>query len=114
MDHNPNKTVMMLREIAAGGKHFPDIVAQDLAVIVGKLIQILSEGQKQGRFIPVNPFSVHLMVIGAFIMYRASAPIRDKLVGLADPSGIEKAALTADFTGEIERLVLRSLKIEQQ
>jgi AcrR family transcriptional regulator len=110
MDQNPHKTVMMLREIAAGGKHFPDIVARDLSVIIGKLMEILSEGQKQGRFIPVNPFSVHLMVIGAFVLYRASAPLRKKLAGLADPAGIAKAAVAGDFADEIERLVLRALK----
>jgi len=114
MDQNPHKTVMMLREIAAGGRHFPDIVARDLAVIIGKLMEILSEGQQQGRFIPVNPFSVHLMVIGAFVLYRVSAPLREKLVGLTGPAGIKNAAIAGDFADEIERLVLRALKNEEK
>jgi len=112
MDQNPHKTVMMLREIAAGGKNFPDILARDLAVIIGKLMEILSEGEKQGRFMPVDPFSVHLMVIGAFVLYRVSAPVREKMVGLTDSPVHQDATVSGDFADEIERLLLRAVKID--
>ena len=114
MDQNPHKTVMMLREIAAGGMHFPDIVARDLAGIIGKLMEILSEGEKQGRFIPVNPFSVHLMVIGAFVLYRVSAPVRAKLTGPTDFPAPLSAHVSDEFADEIERLILRAVKIGSQ
>jgi len=112
MDQNPHKTVMMLREIAAGGKNFPDILARDLAVIIGKLMEILSEGEKQGRFMPVDPFGVHLMVIGAFVLYRVSAPVRKKMVGLTDSPVHQDATVSGDFADEIERLLLRAVKID--
>ena len=112
MDQNPRKTVMMLREIAAGGEHFPDIVARDLSVIIGKLMEILSEGQRQGRFIPVNPFSLHLMVIGAFVLYRVSQPVRKKIIGLTDSPEHQEATVSGEFADEIERLVLRALKTD--
>jgi len=112
MDQNPHKTVMMLREIAAGGKNFPDILARDLAVIIGKLMEILSEGEKQGRFMPVDPFSVHLMVIGAFVLYRVSAPVRKKMVGLTDSPVHQDATVSGDFADEIERLLLKAVKID--
>jgi AcrR family transcriptional regulator len=112
MDQNPHKTVMLLREIAAGGKNFPDILARDLAVIIGKLMEILSEGDKQGRFIPVNPFSVHLMVIGALVLYRVSAPVREKLAGLTNFPKPQDVNVSGDFANEIERLVLRAVKID--
>jgi hypothetical protein len=101
---------MMLREIAAGGRNFPEIVALDLAAIIGKLMEIFSEGEKQGHFIPVNPFSVHLMVIGAFVLYRASAPVREKLAGLVDFPELQNANVAGDFANEIERLVLRAVR----
>ena len=110
MDQNPHKTVMLLREIAAGGQHFPDIVARDLAAIIGKLMEILSEGEKQGRFIPVNPISVHLMVIGAFALYRVSAPVREKIIGLTDSPEHQDANVSGVFADEIERLLLRAVK----
>ncbi len=112
MDQNPHKTVMMLREIAAGGQHFPDIVARDLAGIIGKLMEILSEGEKQGHFIPVNPFSVHLMVIGAFVLYRVSAPVRKKLAGLTGDPARPAATVSGEFADEIERLILRTVRID--
>ena len=110
MDQNPHKTVMMLREIAAGGKHFPDIVARDLAGIIGKLMEILSEGEKQGHFIPVNPFSVHLMMIGAFALYRVSAPVREKLAGFTELPEPQDTDISGNFSDEVERLVLRAVK----
>ena len=112
MDENPHKAVMMLREIAAGGKHFSDVVARDLAVIIGKLMEILSEGEKQGRFIPVNPFSVHLMVIGAFVLHKASATVREKIVRLSDSLEHQNAGVPEVFVNDIERLILRAVKTD--
>jgi len=112
MDQNPHKTIMMLREIAAGGRHFPEIVALELAGIIGKLMEILTEGEKQGRFIPVNPFSVHLMVIGAFVLYRVSAPVRAKLTGLMDFGEPQDDEVSGDFAAEIQRLVLRAVRTD--
>jgi AcrR family transcriptional regulator len=112
MDQNPHKTIMMLREIAAGGKNFPDIVAQELAGIIGKLMEILSQGEKQGHFIPVNPFSVHLMVIGAFVLYRVSTPVRAKLAGLMDFGEPQDADVSGNFAAEIQRLVLRAVRFD--
>ena len=79
MDEKPHRAIMMLREAAAGGEHFPDIVARDMADIIGKLATILSEGEEEGCFVHVNPLAVHLMVIGAFILYRACTPVREKV-----------------------------------
>lgn len=112
MDQNPHKTVMMLREIAAGGKHFPDIVARELAGIIGKLMEILSEGEKQGHFISANPLSVHLMVIGAFALYRIGAPVRAILAGLTDLPSPPAVHVSGEFADEIERLILRAVRID--
>lgn len=112
MDQDPHKAVMMLREIAAGGKHFSDVVARDLAAIINKLMKILAEGEKDGRFIPVNTFSVHLMVIGAFILYKASATVREKIVRLSDSLEHQNAGTSDGFAKDIERLVLRAIKTD--
>jgi len=112
MDQNPHKAVMMLREVAAGGKHFPDVVARDLAGIIGKLMVILSEGEKKGQFIPANPFCVHLMVIGAFLLYRVSAPVREKLAGATNYAAPSAAHVSGDFVDEVQRLLTRALKTD--
>jgi TetR/AcrR family transcriptional regulator len=111
-DANPHKAVIMLREIAAGGEHFPDILSRDLTVIIGKLMEILAEGEKQGRFIPVNPFSVHLMVIGAFVLYKASAPVRKRMVQISSSLEPQPADILGAFAGDIERLILRAVKTD--
>ena len=110
MDQNPNKVFMMLREIAAGGAHLPEIVALDLAAIIGKLGDILTDGEKQGRFIHVNPFSVHLMVIGAFILFRASASVREKVFQSSSLLNFSDKGSSDTFAEEIERLILRALE----
>ena len=110
MDQNPNKVFMMLREIAAGGAHLPEIVALDLAAIIGKLGEILTDGEKQGRFIQVNPFSVHIMVIGAFILFRASASVQEKVFKSFNLPSYPGEGSTDVFADEIERLILRALK----
>jgi AcrR family transcriptional regulator len=114
LDQNPHKAIMMLRELADRGELLPDIVGQDLALIIGKLMNILTEGEKQGRFIPVNPISVHLMVIGALILYKVGTPLRNKIFPSPDSADQAKAAISGDFAHEIERLVLRAVKIDME
>jgi len=114
LDQNPHKAIMMLRELADRGELLPEIVGQDLAQIIGKLMNILTEGEKQGRFIPVNPISVHLMVIGALILYKVGTPLRNKIFHSPDSADHAKAALSGDFADEIERLVLRAVKIDME
>ena len=110
MDQNPHKAVMMLREIAGGGENFPDIVAQDLAEIVNKLADILAEGEKKGRFIHVNPISVHFLVIGALIFYKVGTPIRERFTQISESLRSMNTNETGKFVDEIEHLVLRSLR----
>ena len=110
MDQNPHKMFMLLREIAAGGEHFPDIVALDLAAIIAKLVEILAEGEKQGRFIHVNPFSVHFMVIGALMLYRASAPLRETVFRSSELLNHLNTVNSNVFADEIARLILKALK----
>jgi TetR/AcrR family transcriptional regulator len=110
MDQDPHKAVMMLRELAGGGVNFPDIVAQDLAAIVNKLAGILAEGENQGRFIHVNPISVHFLVIGALIFYKVGTPIREKFTEISESLRSMNTNETGKFVDEIQHLVLRSLR----
>ena len=112
LDQNPHKAIMMLREIADQEEQLPDIVGRDLTQIIGKLIKILSEGEKQGCFIPVNPVIIHLMVIGALILYKAGTPVREKIIQSSESIGNTDGSLSGFFADEIERLVLRAVKID--
>ena len=114
LDQNPYKATMMLREITDRVEHIPKMVAEDLAAIIDKLKKILSEGEKQGCFSHANPFTIHFMVIGAFILYKANQPLRRQIVRLQGSVKNPGAAVCGAYANEVERLVLRSLKTDSK
>ncbi|MGD9228531.1 MAG: TetR/AcrR family transcriptional regulator, partial [Desulfobacterales bacterium] len=76
VDRHPELAAIMLREQASGGKHFPEVVAQDLAQVLGILTKILDDGIRSGTFIKTVPFIVHMMIIGAIVLFKMTSPIR--------------------------------------
>jgi len=85
-DHPEYFSAIMLREIADGGRNLPDHVLPLLGRTVGALEKTLAEGAAQGRFKPVNPFLVHMMLVGACTLYVTNGPIRRRAAALA-PKG---------------------------
>ncbi|PHS76957.1 MAG: hypothetical protein COB59_10025 [Rhodospirillaceae bacterium] len=79
-------SAIMLREIAGGGQNLPDDVLPLMGRIVGALRQTLEQGVKEGRFRPVNPFLVHMALVGACTFYACNGPIRRRVAALA-PEG---------------------------
>ncbi len=110
MDSNPHRAAMMLRAIATDDGHVPEIVVRDLEAIIGRLSKILSEGEASGAFIKVNPLILHLMVIGAFTLYRAGKPLADKIGMLPESLKHSGRAVSGGFSGEIERLIQRAVR----
>lgn len=76
-------SAIMLREIAGGGRNLPDDVLPLMGRIVGALRQTLEQGVKEGRFRPVNPFLVHMALVGACTFYASNGPIRRRVAALA-------------------------------
>jgi hypothetical protein len=70
---------------------------------------ILKEGVDKGIFIETVPFLIHIMVMGAMVTYKASAPIRARYNWL--PSGIKKLddKISGNIAVEIEELILRAV-----
>jgi AcrR family transcriptional regulator len=110
IDDNPQVAPVMMREVASGGEHLPEVVARAIFRIVNMLRGILNEGVKKGIFIETVPFLIHIMVIGAMITYKTSAPIRARYNWL--PAGIKRLddKISGDIAGEIEKLILRAVK----
>jgi TetR/AcrR family transcriptional regulator len=110
IDVNPHVAPIMMREIASGGKHLPEVVARDIFRVVSILSDILKEGAEKGVFMEITPFLIHLMVAGAVIIYKTSAPIRARYDWL--PSTIRNLddKVSGDIAGEIERLILKAVK----
>ena len=57
IDDNPQVAPIMMREVASGGKHLPEVVARDIFRIVSMLRGILKEGDEKGIFHRNHSFS---------------------------------------------------------
>jgi AcrR family transcriptional regulator len=113
VDQHPELAAIMLREQASGGKHFPEMVAQDLARILGILTEILDDGVRSGTFIKTFPLIVHMMIIGAIVFFKMSSPIRAKMapfVAALDKFDKMNANVSGDAAAEIEMLILNALR----
>ena len=75
---HPHLPPIMMHELAAGGRNLPDIVADDLVAIIGLISAAVSEGHQQGEFQNINPFILHLMVIGGISYFKTSGGLRQR------------------------------------
>ena len=110
VDQNPLIPPIMMREVASGGQNFPDVIAQDISRIISILTDILDEGVEKGVFVETTPFILHMMVIGALMFYKASAPIRDRLDWIPEKVKVLDAKISGGVSEEIEDLILRAIK----
>ena len=110
-DHPEQFSAIMLREVAGGGRNLPDNVLPLMARMVGALKQTLAEGVEQGRFNPVNPFLVHMMLMGACSLYATNGPIRRRVSALA-PEGapLNPELSLSDAADSITDMLLNGLR----
>jgi len=106
----PYKASIILREFASGGAHFPEIVARDLKRIVGMLRAALEEGAEQGVFIETIPAAIHLIIVGAFNLYKTSAAFRQRHRIIEDIMVEVPEDMDDLLVDEVERLVLRAIR----
>ena len=96
--------------MADGGRNLPEVVAKELATIIGMVHAVINEGHLKGIFVKVEPLVLHLMVVGGISYFKTSGPARNKYfetIGAAagaikDPNGL-------DFKSEIEKIILRAI-----
>lgn len=110
VNNNPQVAPVMMREIASGGKHLPEVVARDIFRIVNMLREILKEGAEKGIFVETIPFLIHIMVVGAMITYKSSAPIRARYDWLPEAIRNLDDKISDNIVGEIEKLILKAVK----
>jgi AcrR family transcriptional regulator len=110
VDQHPELAAIMLREQASGGKHFPEMVAQDLAQILGILTEILDDGVRSGTFRKTVPFIVHMMIIGSIVLFKMTSPIRAKLAPLVVSFDKMNTNVSGQVAAEIEMLILNAVR----
>jgi AcrR family transcriptional regulator len=107
----PQFAAIMLREIASGAQHLPDIIMQTLAQMIDLLTTILKQGEEDGVFAPSIPLMIHFMIVGQFIFLQTS-----KLLIAQHQEAIPETLLNTHQTisetivEEVENLVLRAVK----
>src|SRR4051812_777419 len=84
-----------LREIADGAVH---LGAEELGLVGGIFAIVrgaIAEGTRQQQFQAINPALAHFTIIGPLIMFRATAPVREriKLTQRIDIPDVDSAAL---------------------
>jgi TetR/AcrR family transcriptional regulator len=110
LDQHPHIPQIMMRELALGGRHFPEVVTEEFARIFGMLTEILEQGFHQGVFIEVNPFILHPMVIGPLIFHKNLEAIRSKLCHAPDMLKKLDALIPDGVAEKIENFLLRAVK----
>ncbi|MFH1754900.1 MAG: TetR/AcrR family transcriptional regulator [Candidatus Latescibacterota bacterium] len=102
---NPYIAPLLLREVASGGTNLPDKVMLQMVRIFGALFCVLEDAKAEGRFGPVNPLILHLMILGGVAAYSAGEEMRRRIGSLGeeelhdelDVSTEEAAAQMADL-----------------
>ena len=109
VDSNPGMAPIMMREMASGSKNLP----AEIALIYGRTIdlvtEILEDGEREGVFSKVSPLLIYVMVAGGVVLYRLTAPVRNRLAAEAgkhyDVEGSEEEGIIR----EIETIIMNAV-----
>ena len=111
-ERHPHLPPIMMREMASGGHHLPEIIIIELGHILNILMAILDEGVRQGVFIEAKPSILHLMIISPMFLrgrMELIASRREEFAGLFRQFDGDQFV---DIGLEIEGLVMRAVKRE--
>lgn len=109
-EQHPHLPPIMMREMASGGHHLPEIVIIELGRILSILMGILDEGVRQGVFIEAKPSILHLMIISPMFMRSRMELITSRRKEHARLLRQFDRDQSVDIGLEIERLVMRAIK----
>jgi hypothetical protein len=101
----------MMHEIASKGRNFTELVVNDILRILHILKGILEEGFNSGIFRKLDPFVLHMMIIGSIVFHKASLPIRDTHLSLVKETMTDFDNNTINLASEIEKIVIQAVKI---
>lgn len=110
VDKNPEIPPIMMREIASGGMHMPQVVMEDIASILAILIGILEEGKKKGVFIETVPFLIHMMILGTILFYKGAIQVKERQVWIPADIKMHDKKLKGKLGEEVSKLILKAIK----
>jgi TetR/AcrR family transcriptional regulator len=100
----PHFPSIWLREIAEGGVHLDERALADIGAVVHSLVAILNQGISRNRFQRVNPFLVHVSIVGPVLLYFATAEVRRRL----ERAGVRQVAgfTRDDVVAHVQKMAL--------
>lgn len=110
LDRYPNTTPILLREIAGGFRTIPQTVPQNIGKMVMELHKVITEGVEQEIFRPADPFTIHMMVIGSLMMFKATAPMRKKVHEVLPQIPADPGTLQGGFADTVTEIILNALQ----
>ena len=109
---NEHISPFILREVASGGSHMSDEATIKMRQVRLALSDILNFGVEQGEFKQINPFLVHIMMIGTLNFFSASYPANYSPPPLSHETSEPANVTISEVAETISDLVLNSIKIE--
>ncbi len=106
---SPNMPAVLMREMASSGKNMPKSARQQMQRLLFGLKTILEEGERKGLLKPIQPLTVHMMIVGSLSLYIVSEPLRR---GIADAPQADISV--AEMTEEVSNLIQNGLKVTEK
>jgi AcrR family transcriptional regulator len=106
---NPNLSVLLLREMLAGGRRLEPVVLPRFVTVLETVAEIVAQGVREGSFRPVDPFLFHQSLVGSLVFFFAVRPFRERLI----EEGKVPVAAAPDaqsYIRHVESLVIRGLR----
>jgi AcrR family transcriptional regulator len=108
-DH-PHFLPILMRELVEGGRHLGRDTLQLMGRIFGLVSGIIAEGVDQGAFAPMHPALAYFSLLGPLVMFRVSAPIRERMtkLGIARLPDVDRDLLVNHLQMTAQRMLARS------
>lgn len=100
---------VMMREIAEGGARLDPETAATIATLPRLIADIVAQGVADGDFRPVDPLFAYFTLIAPLVFFRASAPIRSRVL---HDTGFDGNPPSAAFVIHVQDTIRRLLAHE--
>lgn len=105
---SPHLSVLLLREMLAGGRALDPIVVPRFALVFQTIAEIAVQGAKQGAFRRVDPFLFHQSLVGSLVFFFAVSRFRERVIAEGKiPVG--RAPSPEEYIRHVQTLVIRGL-----
>jgi len=109
IDRQPHLPAIMMREMASGGRHLPELAVKDFLKMFHILTEILELGVSEKVFVQTVPLLVHFMAVGMMLFFKKVTALKDRFADTKEISAL-LPYMSLNPIDEIERLVLRSVR----